>query len=184
MDTEHKQIIKNRLNELPTKLKDFVAIESWRFTVEKIAGQFNLKEDQKTALENEVFLTLLCFEPPSDFKENIKKGLDLDENAGRRIADSINGSIFGQVMSEIKIAWAPKERSMNYESGIMQEEKKGEIESDEINFENIKKAMQPAMNAGDPMPPTNLPIDQTVPQVPKEIHDYASKSDPYREPIE
>jgi Kae1-associated kinase Bud32 len=77
-------------------------------------GFISLKpEDKAVDLENEVLFVLICLEPPKDLVENIKRELGLDDGTSRRIADYINGSVFGPVMKDIKSVWenieVPKE---------------------------------------------------------------------------
>ncbi len=193
MDTESKELIKNRIEELPEALKVLVNAESWRETVARIARQFNLKEEQAVALENEVFLTLLCFEPPADFKQNIKTELGLDENAGRRIADSINGSIFGPVMKDIKQAWKPtpslelRAKSLEVENqkqeppSLDTNSSKLPAPSLDITYEDITKAMKPARLASESVA-GGPAVNKT--ESPKPVEDYKAGNDPYRETLE
>ena len=169
---DYIQTIKEQIATLPETIKSFINTDGWRKNVEKIGKQLNIKEKQLALLENEVLLVLICLEPPSDFVENIKREVGLDESTARSISNYINGTVFGVVMKDIKLAWSPASRSMNYDSGIIdkKEIKNTEEEWSKPNLANMAKAM------GVNMPPENLPSGDS----PKLIHNY-TKTDPYRE---
>lgn len=184
--------IKEKLSKLSINMQSFINGGVWKGNVERVTRQFNLKPEQGVALENEVFLTLLCFEPPSDLKENIKRELGLDENAGRRIADSINGSVLGQVMGEIKLAWAPATPPKDMPEAKEPTDPRVGTPI-QISQDMMRRAMKPA--AKDTVP-SNLPTEAqkadtlsiTTPenkaQNIKMAQDYSNKHDPYRESIE
>lgn len=165
--------------------------------MEKIVKRFNFNEEKHALLENEIFLVLLCFEPKSDFVENIKRELSIDTNVAGWIAEDVEKNIFGKVAGEINSTWQATE-TMNVE---VSEESKGAEEKIEEPKEqsgdvhkmmrggvgqafnqiilNQAKAMRPAREA-----PSNLPTSeqQTKGEI-KAIHNYVPGSDPYREPI-
>ena len=175
---DYKDTIKERLNILSSELKTFVLNENWRKDAESVGKKYNLSDEKYASLENEIFFVLLCFEPKSDFVENIKRELEIDSNMAGWIAEDVNKNIFSQVEKEIDQMWA---------SGSADGE--GEPEQSEIkstnnigqSFEEIilnqARAMQPAREAG---APENLPTETER----KVIHNYIGESDPYREPTE
>ena len=148
---DSKQIIKEKLATLPENLQAFIKANNWESSVEKIGKQLNLKEDQLINLENEVFLTLICLEPPSDFIENIKTEVGIDESTARTISNYINGTVFGVVMKDIKEAWAPNSTKASLGKPVESNVPSNEEEWSKPNLENIAKAMHVDM------PPSNLP---------------------------
>jgi len=191
---DNKEIIKERLEILPDTLKSFVLDENWRREAEKIGKQFNLDEEKYASFENEIFLTLLCFEPKSDFAENIKAEVGLDQNISNWVAEDVNKNIFSAVeyeLEQINQMVEQEEQADNTEENIQTEaeenapeeapEEMGESEegnsigqSFEQIISNQARAMQPAR------PPGNLPTGNKQP----EVHNYMPGQDPYREPLE
>jgi hypothetical protein len=169
---ESKQIIKEQLKRIPENLRKCVSGSSWSDSVSRIAKQFNVPQDKTIDLENEVFFVLLCLEPPKDFVENIKKEIGLDENTARKIADSINGSVFSPVMRDIKSVWGkiPNEIPQTPEPQIKS------YDSFEQTILRQAQAMKPAQVAA----PNNIPTGISS----KANSDYSASNDPYREPIE
>lgn len=212
MDQESKKLIGEKLDKLPANLRTFIANLSWKQSVAKVGGQFNLKPEQITKLENEVFLTLLCFEPPSDLKENIKTELGLDENAGRRIADSLNGAVLGRVMGDIKNAWKPdtslelKAKSLegNTSEELRAESLEGNVKENsslELRAESLEgkpeqeapssklQALSLAISYEDmakAMQPAvpKMEAPKVEPPVNLPVKGYEGSKDPYREPLE
>src|SRR3989338_1209560 len=192
---DYKETIKERLGLLSPELRTFVLDESWRREAEKIGKQFNLNEEKYASFENEVFLVLLCFEPKSDFAENIKKELGIDTNMAGWVAEDVEKNIFSKVAKEIDEMW--QIASTESIGGAEQNEEPNQNQSQNnvelpphsasevgTDFEQIilnqAKAMQPAREA-----PVNLPTSESqVEERPKVIHNYVGESDPYREPVE
>ena len=165
---DYKEVIKERIKGLPETLRVFVLDEKWRRDAEQIGKQFNLNEEKYTALENEIFMVLLCFEPQKDFRENIKNELQIDTNTVCWITEDVKKNIFSKISDELSAI----------EKQIDENEKMPQSQSGVGNeFEQIilnqAKAMKPAV------PPGNLPISDE----PKVATDYKPGEDPYREPV-
>ena len=178
---DYKETIKERIKILPDELKSFVLEEKWREDAEKIGGEFNLDEEKYAALENEIFLVLLCLEPRKDFVENIKKELGMDANDTTWIAEDVEKNIFSKVSDELNAIENQIEENEKENVG----EKETEPQSSGVggSFEQIilnqARAMQPAI------PPENLPTGEQKQNEPPQtaVPDYRG-SDPYREPVE
>ena len=203
---DYKETIKERLGLLSPELRTFVLDESWRREAEKIGKQFNLNEEKYASFENEVFLVLLCFEPKSDFAENIKKELGIDTNMAEWVAEDVEKNIFSKIANEIDEMWqiASTESIGGAEQNEETERPNQNQSQNDValaphsasevgtDFEQIilnqAKAMQPARTPGDGPAreaPANLPTgEQIMEEKPKVIHNYVGESDPYREPIE
>ncbi len=193
---DYKETIKERLDILSPELRAFVLDENWRREAEKIGKQFNLNEEKYASFENEVFLVLLCFEPKTDFAENIKRELEIDNNMAGWIAEDVNKNIFSKVTIEIDLMWQatgqereveieeePKETAQQNNVGLAPHSESGVGGSFEQIILNQTKAMMPARPASEV--PNNLPTsEQKTEETPKVIHNYTKEDDPYREPIE
>ncbi|MEK7116642.1 MAG: hypothetical protein AAB837_00565 [Patescibacteria group bacterium] len=174
---DYKETIKERLDVLSPELKAFVLDENWRREAEKVGQQFNFDEEKYALFENEVFLVLLCFEPKTDFAENIKRELEIDSNVAGFIAEDVEKNIFSKVTNEIDSMWQTAEQEETpTQSGVGN------------SFEQIILNQAKAMRVA--IPPENLPIKQDEPSNfaeatldKKAIHNYITESDPYREPI-
>jgi hypothetical protein len=183
---DYKETIKERLGLLSPQLRVFVLDENWRRDAEKIGKQFNLTEEKYASFENEVFLVLLCFEPKTDFAENIKRELEIDSNMAGWMAEDVNKNIFSKVANEIDLVWQATGQEGEVE--IEEEPKEPQLQSEASensggvggDFEQIilnqTKAMMPARPASEV--PNNLPTsEQKTEETPK-------VDDPYREPRE
>jgi hypothetical protein len=180
---DYKETVKERMEILSQQLRDFVLNESWRNDVETIGRKFNFDEEKLAMFENEVFLVLLCFEPKTDFAENIKNELGIDSNTADFIVEDVEKNIFNKVASELDSF--EKQMSENEKEEVIEEiepEKETPIEPKNSvgeSFEQIilnqARAMMPARPAdeagrsmnyesrimnGKEEKPSNLPIDE------------------------
>jgi hypothetical protein len=162
---DNKNIIKERLEQLPEPLRIFVVEENWRGEAEKIGKQFNLDEKNYASLEDEIFFVLLCFEPKTNFVENIKIELELDQSIAEEISEEINKKIFSNIVKELDEIWKTRnlEKDENKHNAIAKqtvgereekqnqnpEPKKENRSNVAQSFEQIilnqAKAMQPAV---------------------------------------
>lgn len=178
---DYKKTIKERIKILPEELRDFVLDESWRGNARKISEEFSLGEEKYASFENEIFLTLLCFEPRKNFAENIKNELELDSNTIGWITEDVEKEIFSQVSGELDAIENQVEENENQAEPI-QNKQNNVGQSFEQIILNQTKAMMPARPAGEV--PNNLPTAKPATQTEQaKVPDY-SGSDPYREPIE
>jgi hypothetical protein len=185
---DYKETIKERLNVLPPQLRVFILNENWRRDAEKIGKQFNFDEEKYALLENEIFLVLLCFEPRNDFKENIKRELEIDNNMAGWVDEDVEKNIFRKVADETKSMWQAMDTGSVEQTGAS--EKKEEIETEEEpqenqtqdtvgqSFEQIILNQARAMKEAVPenLPGAMLEEQKEAMKVP----DYSS-GDPYRE---
>ncbi|MFH0804535.1 MAG: hypothetical protein V1896_02955 [Candidatus Zambryskibacteria bacterium] len=189
---DYKETIKERIKILPEQLRAFMVDEKWRGDAQRVSERFSFDEEKYALFENEVFLVLLCLEPPTDFAESIKKELGIDNNMAGWIAEDVNKNIFSKVSDEITSMWQMAEQAENVTNKVG------------TDFEQIilnqAKAMQPAVASpklgyGVAKPavderrreetPNNLPTGEgQAEEKPKAIHNYVPGTDPYREPIE
>lgn len=179
---ESKQIIKEKFESLPKALQDYVKSDVWGAKVAQICAQNNVPDENKVAIENEVFFVLIGLEPSKDLKENIIRETGLADDTVRRVTDTVNGSVLSPVMSYIKDLWREEVVAPIAHS----ESKVGDSFAQAIV--NQAKAMQPIGNnssKGEVVSsrgqiPNNLPIEGYSSTQPS----YQPGTDPYREPLE
>lgn len=172
----YKETIKQKIDILSESLRSFVLNENWRREAEKIGKQFNFDEEKYASFENEIFLVLLCFEPKSDFAENIKTELGIDANEAGWIAEEVEKNIFSQVSAEIDSMWQTAEKETPAQS---------KVGSDfEQIILNQARAMQPAQPADSGIINHESRImEEKKDETSRIIHNYVGSNDPYREPI-
>lgn len=200
MEEDYKERIKERIKILPEQLRTFVLDENWRRDVERVGKRFNFDEEKYASFENEVFLVLLCFEPKTDFIENIKTELGIDTNVAGWIADDVDKNIFSKVAEGIDSMWQAVDAESIKDSE--QSEEKTPTQSNSVgpaphsagrvgtDFEQIilnqAKAMRPAQDSSQQpvassQVPKNLPTERHEQM---KVPNYSAGQDPYREPIE
>jgi hypothetical protein len=164
---EHKQLIKERFESLPKALQEYISSDVWSSKISQICTQNNIQEDIRVGIENEVFFVLIGLEPPKDLKDNIVRETGLEDGVARRIADTVNGSVFSPVMNYIKDLWKEEQATETKQSKV------GDSFTQAIV--NQARAMQLIGEA-----PINLPTQETA----QHATTYKPGTDPYREPIE
>ncbi|HEY4515959.1 MAG TPA: hypothetical protein VJH67_02100 [Candidatus Paceibacterota bacterium] len=174
MNSETEKIIEERFTQLPNTLSDFVANKDWRSTVNRIGEQSGISEEKLLKLRNEVFMVLLCFENWQDLKKNIVDNLLIEDSTARKITDSINGSILGSVMKEIKSVWAEIQKEPT------------EVKSYDSFEQTILRQAQAMRPIGERIMNQEASIkngteEQQRRELPKQ---YVGNNDPYRESIE
>jgi hypothetical protein len=182
---EGTEIIKKQLQAIPDNLRSYVANPAWSESVGRISKQYNINQDKIGSLENEVLFVLICLEPSKDFVENIKREAGLDDATARKVADSVNGSIFSSVMKDIKSYWDSIPANDAGMPPVQAEEPKVKnYDSFEQTILRQAQAMRPARTAeaiqsgGPAQAPNNLPGATPAKDIPKQ---YAGSADPYRE---
>lgn len=180
---EYETIIKERIETLPEKLKDFVLSEEWRKEAREIGKKFNFDEKKYTSFENEIFFILIALESPDSFTENIKTEVGVDANVTNWIVEDVEKNIFSKIPVEIETVWqaieSEEQNEIEGESSDSQTQNKQENSGMGQDFEQIILNQARAMQSA--IPPKNLPTSDSEP---KKIRDYPIGSDPYREPVE
>lgn len=186
---DYKEELKQRLDILPDDLRDFVLDENWKKSVKNISEEFGLNEEEHASLEDEVLFVLIALEPKSDFKNNIKNELQLDENTANWITEDVDSYIFSsiaKILNEIE-----KQGRENDKESIPTNQTKNNPNSYEQILINQAKAMRPVGVA-----PSNLPTTESRSLNPEASKDSGVEeraihhsigytgSDPYREPAE
>jgi hypothetical protein len=104
MEDDTKQLIKQRLAELPEGMRNAVTSSELPIKLQSMMQKFNLRIDQASALETEVMLVMLGFEPTDDFVTNIKKELGIDDATAGAIAMEANEKLFMPIRQAMREA--------------------------------------------------------------------------------
>lgn len=187
---ETQEIIKEQLKKLPKDLKDAISSVDLRDKIRKISEKHHLHIDQAGNLENETAFVMIGLEPTADYKENLKRELNISRDRAQAITADIDKEIFARVRQSLKKI---------SESHILNDEHSNPNEADfqreEIHHPPFVNLATPLQSESDeikrqiteqrkikstaPAPP-NLPTG-----APSEIEEKKpSHIDPYREPIE
>ncbi len=105
MDTNDAQIEKQmqeRFKQLPKPVQEAITSADVQKHLRELANTHQLHIDQWTALENEVMLSLLGFEPMADLPNNIQKEVGVDAAAAASIAADISKIVFEPIRGELE----------------------------------------------------------------------------------
>lgn len=194
-----EEIIKEQISKLPKIVKDAISSANLGDKIKKIANKNMLHIDQAGILINETMFVMLGLEPIEDYKENIRRELNISRDRAQTITAEIDKEIFVSVREAMK-----RERNIeiNLEARPLGESVVNKTEESEdikrqIEKQNIQKPIAPL--------PPNLPIAPQVGVLSEENHSFTQVSsegndeeqnkphiekkkpysdDPYREPIE
>jgi hypothetical protein len=168
-------MIKERFNNLPPKLQEAIASTDVANKLRTISQKHKLLLDQGQILENETYMVLLGIEQAENYKQNLKKELNISEDTATKIANDVGREIFLSIRNTLRestiktIESEPKPTNKPNESFETQTFKDNKMPS--IKIENTTQQNK---------------LDQIVKNQSKEIKitPIEYNNDPYREPIE
>jgi hypothetical protein len=180
---ETQEIIKEQLNTLPKVIKDAISSIDLGGKIRRIADKNMLHIDQAGVLENETMFVMIGLEPIEDYKENIKRELNISRDRAQAITAEIDKEIFMSIREAMK-------KVQNNTTDESEEIKK------QVEKQNLVRHTAP--------PPPNLPTAEPVAPaqsqdidsnlVARHLSDEQDKphfekkkpysTDPYREPVE
>lgn len=161
-DADLQEKLAERFKQLPKVVQDAITSADVEQRMRALADTQKLHLDQWEALENEVMLALLGFQPVEELQKNIKSEVGVTDEMAKTLAEEISKLVFEPVRQEL-------ERQLEPAQG------------------NATPAATPVTPATPPAPPNEqkverAPISETykpgqVSTERKEVHE-----DPYREP--
>ena len=160
-DKELQEKLAERLKSLPKVVRDAITSADVEAHLRTLANTHKLHLDQWQLLENEVMLTLLGFQEPADFKQNIKDDLVLTEDVAVALAGDISKIVFDPIRAEL-------ERSLEHpdaqavEVSDMQAMGAQVLASSENGVE-INRENNPPVAAAPPAPPVPIAPLPTAP---------------------
>ncbi len=101
-DTQIEKQMQERFKQLPKPVQEAITSADVQKHLRELADTHQLHLDQWTALENEVMLSLLGFEPMEDLPSNIQKEVGVDATAAAAIAADISKIVFEPIRGELE----------------------------------------------------------------------------------
>jgi hypothetical protein len=210
---EAQDILKTQFQKLPKNLQDAITSVSLQEKLKKVVKKFMLHIDQAGALENETVLVMLGLESSDDYRENIRRALNIADGRAEMIANNINQEIFLQIRETLKeISQTSENTGENSLDNKKEQLEKEEEKSEKTNHSPITPPVPQAQagEASQGAPPPNLPTEKPLNvtndivkdklenqvRIPREEIDLNNdnseqqekkrpySSDPYREPVE
>lgn len=175
-DSELDEKIKERFKQLPKVVQDAITSADVEKRMRTLADTQKLHLDQWEALENEVMLALLGFQPIEDLQKNIKSEVGIPDELAKSLTEEISKIVFEPIRQELERQLEHPEAKAEVLTGVEQAAKQA-----------IGAETAPAVAPG--TPPT-APTGEKVARAPisasytpgqisterKEVHE-----DPYRE---
>ena len=187
---EGKIILKQRIDTLPTELKNYLKSGDFSKQLDFLLKSHELEDWQKTSIENELILVLIGLEPFTNLGTNISKEAKIQdinsESIAKEIIDEILTPISEKVYAEIEQQNEYKKNSVPKSNPLGK--------SFEETILNQARGMMPAREEGGQDPevseqigvgiPGNLPTEENQNSKPNIHTSNYGGNDPYREPIE
>ncbi len=181
MYTPEKEIdiaeqIKARLAELPRVVQDAITSADVEKEMRSLADKHKLHIDQWSALENEVQLALLGFQPVEDLPKNIQSELSVSLDEANSLATDINTIVFEPIRKEL-------ERQLEHPDA-----EAAVVSGAETMRQGILSASQAAVLPATPPPPpptekaVRAPLSSAYTAAVPSTERKAVEGDPYREP--
>jgi hypothetical protein len=179
MDPDEKDFdakIQERFKQLPKVVQDAITSADVEQRMRSLADTQKLHLDQWEALENEVMLALLGFQPVEDLEKNIKSEVGVPDELAKTLTEGVSKMVFEPIRHELERQLEHPEAKAELLSGVEQAGK-----------EAVRAETAPAIAPATPPAPGN---DVKAPRAPvsesykpgqtsterKEVHE-----DPYRE---
>jgi hypothetical protein len=97
-----QEIIKEQLKKLPQNIRNAISSIDLGDKIRKIANKNMLHIDQAGDLETETVLVMLGLEPTADYKENIRRELNISRDRAQAITADIDKEIFMTIRESLK----------------------------------------------------------------------------------
>ena len=170
------QQLAERFKQLPKVVQDAITSADVEKRMRSLADTQKLHIDQWEALENEVMLTLLGFQPVEDLEKNIKSEVGVDDVTAKSLAEEISKIVFEPIRGELERRLEHPEAKAESLNGVEQAGK-----------EALQAETTPAVAPATPPTPPNqekverAPVSESYKSGQtsterKEVHE-----DPYRE---
>lgn len=169
---ESQEIIKEQLEKLPKSIRDAIASVDLGSKIKKIADKNMLHIDQAGNLENETLFVMLGLEPTVDYKENIRKELNISRDRAQSITADIDKEVFMQIRESLKkvqnspsdtIDKPQEKKEINHVNLETQPTKKESTIDMVKESEDIKQRVTKQQIAKSVVPPpSNLPTSEPV----------------------
>ncbi len=119
MDEHQRQLIRERMEEIPTKVREAIENSNWERVVFDIGRSLKLHMDDIDAVAIETILTMTGLEHPEDFYENIKRETGIKSEDLVKLVEEINEKLFSKIREALQDYY-----TSNSEDGLQSLEKK------------------------------------------------------------
>ena len=99
---ELNQQLAERFKQLPKVVQDAIQSADVEKRMRQLADTQKLHLDQWEALENEVMLALLGFQPVADLEKNIKSEVNVTDEVAKTLTESISKIVFEPIRGELE----------------------------------------------------------------------------------
>lgn len=185
MDDDLKSIIRSFISKSHPIVKNFIASGDLEETVEEIARDYNLNEEEISGLNDLLASILIGLGDPDEFFSKVAEIISLPPALSEDLAVALQNIILSTLASKIEplenknqnnIGQSFEQIILNQARAMMPAREASEATSNEIRGTSYEKK------------PDNLPTGNSLQtqksQEPKAIHNYLPGQDPYREPLE
>ena len=135
--------------QLPKVVRDAIASTDVQKQLRAVSDNHKLHIDQWAKLENEVLVTLLGFQAPSDLPKNIANEIGIDMQSALSLANDINTIVFEPIRQEL-------ERELEHPDAQAKELTTTEVARNQILAQESAPTIQPAT------PPMPKPTEKAV----------------------
>lgn len=102
MDDEVKQLIKERMAQLPQEVRDAIKRTDFAEKFNAIAERHNLNLDQNGTLQTKTLLLMLALEPSDEFVGGLERELEVSHKEAVALADDVNNTILFNIRDTIR----------------------------------------------------------------------------------
>jgi hypothetical protein len=182
-DTDLQDKLAERFKQLPKVVQDAITSADVEKRMRALADTQKLHLDQWEALENEVMLALLGFQPVEDLASTIKSEVGVSEELAKTLAEEISKIVFEPIREELERQLENPDAKAEEVSGVEQAGK------DALQAETTPVATAPATPVLPGTPPTAPNTEKAVRAPVSEVYKAGQVSserkdvheDPYRE---
>jgi hypothetical protein len=110
MDENVKQLIKDRINQLPKEIRQAILDPSLSDKFTEIANRHALRVDQNGELQLQTLLVMLALRPSDEYVDTLEKELGVSNREAQALADEVNREILGSLRQTIRSVEEEEER--------------------------------------------------------------------------
>lgn len=113
MDEEKniKQMVEERLEEIPPQVKKAILESNWEEDVRRISEKYRLRIDQGNVLENQVLLLMLGLQSVDNFFEVLGETIENEDNKLENILDEVEANIVAKIRDVLQKDMSEEEAS-------------------------------------------------------------------------
>jgi len=142
MDEETQKLIIEQIKQLPANIREAILSVDYKVKLQEITNRQRLLIDQAGKLETETTLVMLGLEPLSNYVDNIKEELQINETRAKEIALDISDNIFKPIRESLQQMYDDVEREEIIQTGKIENPKKEITDELDIDRSQILKEIE------------------------------------------